>query len=189
MLLRKNSTIAGVRPGDTDHRFTSPEIGCTSDGRSPGSRVNDGRRSSRLPSDHRWRRLTAYSCGGSHGFSLSACTVFPFDPRREPSRAHVSDWQAGGNRAGDCLAISGRRSDRDPLDLVERDVCYKVGRVAPETGPAHRLNPTQGHSSPRSSVWNRRKSSHADHGRGRHSRGQSAKAASFYAARLDDRIY
>ena len=31
---------------------TSPEIGCTSDGRSPGSRVNDGRRSSRLPSDH-----------------------------------------------------------------------------------------------------------------------------------------
>jgi hypothetical protein len=26
-------------------------------------------------------------------------------------------------------------------------VCYKVGRVAPETGPAHRLNPTEGHSS------------------------------------------
>jgi hypothetical protein len=63
MLLRKNSAIAGVRPKITDHRFTSPEIGCTSDGRSPGSRVNDGRRSSRFPSDHEWRRLTAYGLG------------------------------------------------------------------------------------------------------------------------------
>ena len=51
-----------------------------SDGRSPGSQVNDGRRSSRLPSDHRWRRLAACSCEGSHGLGFAAFTVFPFDP-------------------------------------------------------------------------------------------------------------
>jgi hypothetical protein len=67
MLLRKNSAIAGVRRKITDHQFASPEIGCTSDGRSHGSRVNDGRRSSRFPSDHDWRRLAACSCEGSRG--------------------------------------------------------------------------------------------------------------------------
>src|SRR5271166_5315286 len=85
MLLGENSTIAGGAATETNHRSPRPRSALTSDGRSPGSRVNDGRRSSRFPSDHKWRRLTAYSYGGSHGIGLSACTVFPFDPRREPS--------------------------------------------------------------------------------------------------------
>jgi hypothetical protein len=42
-------------------------------------------------------RLTAYSCGGSHGIDR-ACfqdglTVFPFDPRREPSTHDRHDFQ------------------------------------------------------------------------------------------------
>jgi len=78
--VEESSTIAGDVAEIRDHRYTSPEIGRTSDGRSPGSQVNDGRRSSRLPSDHKWRRLTAYSCGGSRGFGVSAGTAFPFDP-------------------------------------------------------------------------------------------------------------
>src|SRR3974390_2729016 len=69
---------------ETDHRCTSPEIGCANDDSSP-LQVNDGCRSSQFPSDQEWRRLTAYSCGGSHDLDLSACTVLPFDPRREPS--------------------------------------------------------------------------------------------------------
>ena len=82
---RKTARSRGCAPKIQTIGSPRPEIGCTSDGRSPGSRVNDGRRSSRFPSDHEWRRLSAHSCGGSHGIGLSACTVFPFDPRREPS--------------------------------------------------------------------------------------------------------
>ena len=44
---------------------------------------------SQLPSGVIGARLAAYSCGGSHGIGLAfrrqRPTVFPFDPRREPS--------------------------------------------------------------------------------------------------------
>src|SRR5271165_391294 len=110
MLLREISTIAGDAAKRVDHRYTSPEIGCTGDGRSPGSRVNDGRRSSRLPSDHSWRRLTAYSCGGSHGIGLSACTVFPFDPRREPSPLKLDSRPEAGKTRFRRLGTNRRRT-------------------------------------------------------------------------------
>ena len=38
-----------------------------------------------LPVVETWRRLVAYSCGVSRGFGVATLTVFPFDPRREPS--------------------------------------------------------------------------------------------------------
>ena len=49
---------------------------------------------SRLPSGVIGARLAAYSCGGSHGIGVARCeddglTVFPFDPRREPSPTMV----------------------------------------------------------------------------------------------------
>jgi hypothetical protein len=45
----RGNTSVGRAPRIWTRRHTD---GCTSDGRSPGSQVNDGRRSSRFPSDH-----------------------------------------------------------------------------------------------------------------------------------------
>src|SRR6185437_4801647 len=123
MLFRKNSAIAGEAAIETDHRYASPEIGCTSDGRSPGSRVNDGRRSSRFPSDHKWRCLTAYSCGGSHGIGFSAGAVFPFDPRGEPSRLTLSEAFRPGKCRGRAKPVrfgvdAARRSRAPPNRLI-----------------------------------------------------------------------
>ena len=61
----------------------------TTDGRSPGSRVV----AYQPPSQARgpsgiWRRLAAYSCGGSHGVEEYPRTVFPFDLPKENRRDH-----------------------------------------------------------------------------------------------------
>jgi len=62
----------------------------TTDGRSPGSRVVTCRRLPRPagPSGV-WRRLAAYSCGGSHGVG-DPRTVFPIDLPKENRRSHPS---------------------------------------------------------------------------------------------------
>src|SRR3984893_11484424 len=59
---------------------------------------------SRLPSGVIGARLTAHSCGGSHGIGPASSkgdglTVFPFDPRREPSTMMMPGRTAAGQGA------------------------------------------------------------------------------------------
>ncbi len=119
MLLGENSAIAGDAAKETNHRSPRPRSaaramagllarGSTRDADLPGCPVIIG--GVVLP-------LTV--AGAATAFGLSACTVFPFDPRREPSRVDVSHCHLGCNRAVEravpathLLAATSASSDR-----------------------------------------------------------------------------
>src|ERR1700761_3555398 len=94
MLLRKNSTIAGDAAKETNHRSPRPKIGCTN-----GRMLRIRRAMAGLLAHGSTTDADLPGCpvimsgvvspltvaGAATASSVAALTVFPFDPRREPS--------------------------------------------------------------------------------------------------------